>query len=93
MLSDDQQKALERLESVLRDHGDMLIAYSGGVDSGLLAYVAHDVLGERAVPILGLSFSLGERERDAAIAFLNDHHIPFETVRTQEMDEIGRAHV
>jgi uncharacterized protein len=63
----------------------MVIAYSGGVDSALLAYVAHDVLGERALPAIGISASLATREEEAAMSFLDDHGIPYTRVETNEM--------
>jgi uncharacterized protein len=81
------QCAHARLCEVLRSYDSMLIAYSGGVDSGLLAYVAHRELGDGARAVLGLSESLGGREREAAIAFLHQHGIPYSTVSTSEMQD------
>ena len=81
------EPALERLERILDGYGSLVVAYSGGVDSGLLAYVAHRVLGERMVAVLGLSPSLGGRERVSAVEFLRRHGIPHELVTTDEMDE------
>ncbi|MDH3217093.1 MAG: ATP-dependent sacrificial sulfur transferase LarE [Candidatus Krumholzibacteria bacterium] len=80
------QPALARLCAVLRDYGSMVIAYSGGVDSGLLAYVAWRVLGRRMVAVMGISPSLGTREQRAAIDFLTAQHIPHDTIRTDEME-------
>lgn len=43
------------------------VALSGGVDSGLLAKVARDALGDRAVAVIGVSPSLPRREAEAAV--------------------------
>jgi uncharacterized protein len=40
------------LRKIIEGHGPMLISYSGGVDSTLLAAVARDVLGERTRCVL-----------------------------------------
>jgi uncharacterized protein len=87
MVQMDEQNLLDRLRQVIRSHGRMLIAYSGGVDSGLLVYVAREVLGDDAIPVLGLSDSIGAHERQEAIAFLVDNGIPYATVETREMED------
>jgi uncharacterized protein len=67
----------------------MVVAYSGGVDSGLLAWVAHRVLGEDMRCVIGISPSLSQREERAAIEFLHQHQIPYERIETREMEQDG----
>ena len=50
--------AEDRLLSILRPMGQAVVAYSGGVDSALLATAARRVLGDRAVAITILSPTL-----------------------------------
>jgi pyridinium-3,5-biscarboxylic acid mononucleotide sulfurtransferase len=53
-------------------HGSCAVAYSGGVDSAVVAKAAHEALGERAVAVTGSSASLaaGELEQAEGIARL-----------------------
>ena len=77
----------ERLKSVLRGYGPMVVAYSGGVDSAFLAYAAREALGDDMVCVIAVSPSLGEREYRDALAFLSRHRIPCEQISTRETED------
>ena len=51
-------KKLEELKNIFAEMEKALIAYSGGIDSTLVAKVAYDVLGDKALAITAVSPSL-----------------------------------
>jgi len=51
----DPLPILRRLEELLGSYGPTLTAYSGGVDSTVVAVAAHRVHGERALAVTGVS--------------------------------------
>lgn len=75
----------QRLRETLGGFERLAVAYSGGVDSGYLAWEAHDVLGQRMEAVLAESPSLPRRELRAATSFAQRHGIPLRVVHTQEM--------
>jgi uncharacterized protein len=60
--TDDLDTKHARLRAVLAEMGSIVIGMSGGVDSVLLARVAQDVLGARALAVTADSPSLPRRE-------------------------------
>ena len=77
---------LQQLRSLFQNMERALIAYSGGVDSTLLAKVACDVLGDRALAITAISPSLLPEELIDAQTQAAQIGIKHELIETHEMD-------
>jgi len=74
-----------KLKTYFSGHEGAVIAYSGGVDSALLAYVAHLALGNKMLAALADSPSLSRKEYRHAVAFAKNHEIPLQIINTREM--------
>ena len=79
------QTWLTKLKDYFAGYEGAIIAYSGGVDSALFAYVAHLTLNKNMLAVLADSPSLARREYQHALDFANDHDIPLHIIETQEM--------
>lgn len=77
------QALLDEVEGL----GRVVVAYSGGVDSTLLAKVAHDLLGENALAVLAVSPSLAADERAEAprlAELIGIRYLEIETTETED---------
>lgn len=73
--------------AILADMGSLVIGMSGGVDSVLLAKVAHDVLGERALAVTADSPSLPRRELREAKELAERIGVRHMVVKTEELED------
>jgi uncharacterized protein len=80
------EQKLEQLRTLFAEMEQALIAYSGGVDSTLVAKIAYDVLGDRALAVTAVSPSLLPEELEDAREQAAQIGIPHKVVQTNEMD-------
>ncbi len=76
---------LKQLKNIFAEMDRALIAYSGGIDSTLVAKVAYDVLGDRALAVTAISPSLLPEDLEDARIQAADIGINHEEVITNEM--------
>jgi pyridinium-3,5-biscarboxylic acid mononucleotide sulfurtransferase len=77
---------LDDLRRVLLDLDRVVVAFSGGADSALLAWLAHDTLGpERALAVTAVSPSLADDDRAHCAALAAEWGLAWRAVATDEM--------
>jgi uncharacterized protein len=79
--------ALERLRGIIRDYESAVTAFSAGVDSTLVAVVAQQELGSRALAATAVSASLAPSELEDALDLARVLGLNHRLVRTREVED------
>jgi uncharacterized protein len=82
-------RRIEELESLIRPLESAVVAFSGGVDSSLVAAFAARALGERALAVTAVSPALATGELDGARDVARAIGIRHETIVTAELEREG----
>ena len=80
----DLAERRDRLVETLRGYGRVAVAYSGGVDSTVVAQAAHVALGDATVAVTAVSDSLASGELEEAEALAKQIGIRHKIIRTEE---------
>jgi len=86
MLSEQVNNRYSQLQSIVKAMESVAIGYSGGVDSTLLLKVAVDVLGTKAVAMIGRSETYPTREFEEAVKIAQHIGARYFIVNTEETD-------
>ena len=74
----------DRLVETLRGYGRVAVAYSGGVDSTVVAMAAYEALGDAAIAVTAVSDSLAAGELEEAQELARTIGIRHRVIRTEE---------
>jgi uncharacterized protein len=85
------QDKYERLKKIIEEMGSIVIGFSGGVDSTLLLKVAHDILKDKVIAVIGKSETYPEEEFNEAIKFAEFIGARYKIVTTEETDNLKFA--
>jgi len=82
-----EKEKYENLKTILKEMGQVIVAYSGGVDSSFLLKVAYDVLREKAMGVLAVSASFPSREYKRALDLAKRIGVHVEVIHTHEIED------
>ncbi len=85
VVQDVAHQKLAKLEDLLRDMGEVMVAFSGGVDSSFLLWAAHRVLGARALAVTGRSESVASGQIEEANQLARDLGVRHIILDTEEL--------
>ena len=85
-LSEELSLKYDALQSYLRDLGSVVVAFSGGVDSSLVARVAGQVLQDKALAVTSASDSLKRDDLELTKELTIAWKLPHKIIHTEELE-------
>ena len=86
-MQDNIAQKHQALKDHLAQYSSAVVAFSGGIDSSLVAYVAGEVLGEKAIAITSASASLKRKDLELAERLAVDWGIQHKVIVTDELSK------
>jgi pyridinium-3,5-biscarboxylic acid mononucleotide sulfurtransferase len=77
---------LRHLENIIRGYGRVIVGYSGGVDSTLLAFTANRVLGTNALIILAKMETITQDDVELARQLAHEHKFNYREITYSELE-------
>ena len=79
------KEKLEHLKKIIKEKDSLMIAFSGGVDSSLVAKIAYEVLGKKALAVTLTSDTFSKRELESAKIIAKEIGIAHEIIESSEL--------
>ena len=87
-LKKETKEKLHLLEDWFKDRAGSIIAFSGGIDSSLLLFLARKWQGrDRAIGVISRSESLKAKDFELALSFSEQFDIHMEVIETRELED------
>lgn len=77
---------IKKLRKIIKEKGSLIIAFSGGVDSSLIAKIARDELGEKSLAVTIESDTFSKRELRGAKEIASEIGIDHKIIKISELD-------
>jgi uncharacterized protein len=76
----------EQLEALIQSWGKVIVGYSGGVDSTLVAFVANKMLGKNALIVLATTDTITVEDVALGRTIAETHHFNFREIAYNELE-------
>jgi uncharacterized protein len=79
-------RKIQQLETLIQQLGKVVVGYSGGVDSTLVAYAANKMLGRNALIVLATTETITKEDIDLAKSIAHKYQFNFREIGYNELD-------